>query len=392
MTDKKFLKEKNNVIKKLHNKLKLIALSSLKSSVNTYKTVDLDGLIGFGFNSNELLIVAHEEIKTIESKIPTHIKWMTGNLQCKIKFYDPYSYLEYIGYKTNETKLYELKQSLSFCKTDIAKNFVNNLSINDLSRLDNIIITARFINHVSDSNYKSRDIRTLSATIYTGRTSEKDASKVLDKKLRTIKNILISVIPERKKEIIEYCDSVYKFKNPLYLYGNILIETDNMILKGIQKPYLPLLPINIDVTKPICNYLITIENKTSFHVFVEVLERLGITNIIVVYTNGNSNHDVISFLKHTCKKNNLNIIHHFGDIDCGGILIRRHISNQTGCHTIPIIWTEELIKKYGTKLKYDDNIADNNIEQYAIKNNLRVEQENIDKNILYKIIENYFEK
>ncbi|MCC6095472.1 MAG: DUF2220 domain-containing protein [Eubacterium sp.] len=109
-----------------------------------------------------------------------------------------------------------------------------------------------------------------------------------------------------------------------------------------------------DGTDP--DVVITIENLTSYHQWDPALHTLGAREL-VIYLAGYANHVKRELLTKIHEQCPLAVFFHFGDTDCGGFRIWKHLSQETG---IPIrtfgmdLPTYEKYREYGKPLTAGD--------------------------------------
>ncbi len=189
---------------------------------------------------------------------------------------------------------------------------------------------------------------------------------------------------QEKENVLEECGVV---RTPTYVYvkgkghlvfpnqtidltrlpGDIAISTNT--LQGLQEVIV------------LGSCVITVENMTSFHDFVD-------NDAIVVYQGGFHNKTKREFLKKMYEQNTDKKYFHFGDIDAGGFLIFEHLRRKTGipfqtlcmdvntlqCHqnqTKPLEGTDRkrLQKLMDTYPEHQDVIG------YMLENDCKLEQE-----------------
>ena len=123
--------------------------------------------------------------------------------------------------------------------------------------------------------------------------------------------------------------------------------------------------------------VITIENLATFNNYEE-------DNSILIYTGGFTNSSVISMIKtlknNLCKEIDANIkFLHWGDIDCGGFKIYKHIQESSGIEFKPMLMdidTFEQYKIYGRDLTKNDII------------NLNIMRKDLKFKIFWDVIDN----
>ena len=127
--------------------------------------------------------------------------------------------------------------------------------------------------------------------------------------------------------------------------------------------------------------VITVENLTSFHRFME-------EGYFVLYLGGFHNRVRRDFISMLHDQNSEAIFYHFGDIDAGGFLILEHLRRTTGIKIIPYNMNLDTLKKYekmGKPLTENDRKRlgklregqFREIVEYMLENNVKLEQEAI---------------
>lgn len=91
--------------------------------------------------------------------------------------------------------------------------------------------------------------------------------------------------------------------------------------------------------------ILTIENLESFNRHVRDCRLPG---DIVVYTGGFPSRAVLSLLR-TLTDRPDSILHHWGDIDPGGVRIGRHLETSLEVAVVPHLMSLQLVRKYGRK-------------------------------------------
>jgi hypothetical protein len=127
--------------------------------------------------------------------------------------------------------------------------------------------------------------------------------------------------------------------------------------------------------------VITVENLTSFHRFME-------EGYFVLYLGGFHNRVRRDFISMLHDQNSEAIFYHFGDIDAGGFLILEHLRRTTGIDIIPYNMDLDTLKKYekmGKPLTENDRKRlgklregqFREIVEYMLEKNVKLEQEAI---------------
>ncbi|MCR3955508.1 MAG: DUF2220 domain-containing protein [Gudongella sp.] len=127
--------------------------------------------------------------------------------------------------------------------------------------------------------------------------------------------------------------------------------------------------------------VITVENLTSFHRFME-------EGYFVLYLGGFHNRVRRDFIRMLHDQNSEARFYHFGDIDAGGFLILEHLRRTTGIKIIAYNMDLDTLKKYekmGKPLTENDRKRlgklregqFREIVEYMLENNVKLEQEAI---------------
>jgi hypothetical protein len=127
--------------------------------------------------------------------------------------------------------------------------------------------------------------------------------------------------------------------------------------------------------------VITVENLTSFHRFME-------EGYFVLYLGGFHNRVRRDFISMLHDQNSEARFYHFGDIDAGGFLILEHLRRTTGIDIIPYNMDLDTLKKYekmGKPLTENDRKRlgklregqFREIVEYMLEKNVKLEQEAI---------------
>lgn len=179
--------------------------------------------------------------------------------------------------------------------------------------------------------------------------------------------------------------------NPSYVYfkGNTRLKLKNKVLDivdlkfgiGISSQDLnEIREIEINTSK-----IITIENLTTFNTFNE-------DDFVCIYLGGFHNNARRELLKRIKKDNEAKQFYHFGDIDCGGFKILKHLREKTSINFNPYNMNletlingriyckqltqndkrmlKEMLKEESFKEFYD-------VFEYMLKENIKLEQEHL---------------
>ena len=182
----------------------------------------------------------------------------------------------------------------------------------------------------------------------------------------------------------------YIRKNPAYVYlkGNAILQINGQIINLNEMHYYFVLPSicikDLKIKRIDAKQVMTIENLTSFH-------DVSLNDTFYIFTNGFHNHAIEAFLK--CLYDFLGeSVHyfHFGDIDAGGFHIYESLIKKTQIPFQMYKMNIEMLKKYKdyTKpltqndrkrlLSFKEN--QNELIDYMLKNNVKLEQEIIGEN------------
>lgn len=130
------------------------------------------------------------------------------------------------------------------------------------------------------------------------------------------------------------------------------------------------------------NRVVTIENLTSFYTY-------GNRDDFVIYLGGFHNSVKRDFLKKVFAENASKSYMHFGDIDAGGFYILKHLRNKTGIRFLPMNMNVQTLEQYKESVKtltsedrnrlerFLDDIEFKDVAHYMLKNNCKLEQENV---------------
>lgn len=137
-------------------------------------------------------------------------------------------------------------------------------------------------------------------------------------------------------------------------------------------------------------YIITVENLTTFYTFNK-------PNSLIIYTGGFNSSSTIKFIKRIKESIPNGEYYHWGDIDCGGLKIFKHLKENSKIDFKPLYMdknTYETYKNTGkeltdtdtttlNKMKEDDNFKEfTELINLMLLNNKKIEQESI-------VIQNY---
>lgn len=181
---------------------------------------------------------------------------------------------------------------------------------------------------------------------------------------------------ETEREILESVGIITRPDITL-ISGNIKIQTKQEIPgfhpSVINLQSFPYLGIPTSVLKDIvvtdikADYVITIENETSFHEYISNVNE----KFIAIFLSGYPNSGRISLLKaisNFATSHNINLpFFHWGDIDFGGYDIIRSYREKTGINVLPHLMGAELVEKsqYAVKL---ENTKVKKLEEFITKN------------------------
>lgn len=248
--------------------------------------------------------------------------------------------------------LYKGKHNTSDIFIDDMINRINeDKALNKMINLDDINETKHILDGLIGVLSNNTDIfkRNLSARLY------KD-SKLLEIYENKIVKIIKTYHPEAD-EIDEDTDVLEEFnifKNPVMIQfkGDIIFQLGENIYP--VKPFINGMGVN---SKDLDNIsfmdndkefnIITIENLTTFNTF-------NFDNTVVIYIGGFHNHSsrtMLIKLKESCKNAKF---YHWGDIDCGGLRIFKHLKQRTNIDFEPYNMDKETYLKYkefGKQLK-----------------------------------------
>lgn len=202
-------------------------------------------------------------------------------------------------------------------------------------------------------------------------------SKALSKIEATLTSILKAYgvsDGETEREIMESAGIISKPDITL-MSGKIIIgipNTDSQPLSFNLSPY-PCIGIPTSTLKHAtiidmdADYVITIENETSFHEYVNTVKE----KYIAIFISGYPNSGRIALLKAItdfAASHNINIpFYHWGDIDFGGYDIIRSYREKTGINVIPHLMEPELVEKSPYAVKLEETKR-KRLEEFITKN------------------------
>ena len=211
------------------------------------------------------------------------------------------------------------------------------------------------------------------------------------KKFETLENKVLRILKDFSEEETLTLEEFNILNNPSYVYfkGNARIKLKEKVLDigelkfgiGISSQDLEqIIDIEINTSK-----IITIENLTTFNTFNR-------NDFVCIYLGGFHNNARRELLKKIKASNENKEFYHFGDIDCGGFKILKHLVEKTLINFIPYnmglktllsgrSYCKELTQNDKKMLK--DMLKDKNYEEYweifeyMIKENIKLEQEHL---------------
>ena len=213
---------------------------------------------------------------------------------------------------------------------------------------------------------------------------------------------------EEGEDVLSVCGIV---NNPKYVYfsGNLKVFVKNERIDfSFLKPDIGISNETIDLMEFIdmdADYIITIENLTSYHEFIRKAEG----KFLAVYLGGYPGMAEIKFLRKlsgVIKSKNIKFFH-WGDIDYGGFSIFKYLSDNVDFPIKPLLMDVDILKEYsgfGFQIDYEYkvklkklleesvNIDFEEAIRYMVENNLRLEQECIDITFVQKKIMQYLER
>lgn len=136
-----------------------------------------------------------------------------------------------------------------------------------------------------------------------------------------------------------------KFPQPVLVAGPVAIRGTNVAdLAYVGVP--PEAMAEATLSGPVRSIL-TIENLESFHRHVR--EARG-PDDVVIYCGGFPAQGVISALRHIAKAADASVIHHWGDIDLGGVRIGRFIETSLPAAVVPHLMSADTALAHGRKM------------------------------------------
>ncbi|KGM92846.1 hypothetical protein Z968_13000 [Clostridium novyi A str. 4552] len=211
------------------------------------------------------------------------------------------------------------------------------------------------------------------------------------KRFEAIEGKVLRILKDFTSEETLTLEEFNIFNNPSYVYfkGNTRLKLKNKVLDivdlkfgiGISSQDLnEIREVEINTSK-----IITIENLTTFNTFNE-------DDFVCIYLGGFHNNARRELLKRIKKDNGGKKFYHFGDIDCGGFKILKHLREKTSIDFIPYNMNletlingrsyckeltqndkrvlEEMLKEESFKEFYD-------VFEYMLKENIKLEQEHL---------------
>lgn len=189
-------------------------------------------------------------------------------------------------------------------------------------------------------------------------------SKIFETMEGKVRNIILEFHPNRDylSESEDIFGEFNVFKNPSYVMlkgvGTVGFKNSSINLKdidngiGISSKDLDTLEfVNCEEVKK----LITIENLTAFNRFKD-------KEAIIIYLGGYHNESRRQLLKKLYKVYPHNEYYHWGDIDCGGFRIFKHLKERTSIPFKPMNMDIEILRKYR---KYARELTQNDVNALA---------------------------
>lgn len=290
----------------------------------------------------------------------------------------------------NRTPKKDVQSSL---KELISKYLGNNelldrFCLEQLKRIENNKKVQYFDNNLNDFS----DILKVLSSIdnIEKETYQRDFSiKVLgdSKRFENIKSKIISILYEygdfaNKDTILEDLNII---SNPGHVYfkgsGLIKLGEQSLDISKLNGDFALSTSLIDDVKdiKVFGNYIITIENLTTFNDFND-------KDYFVIYLGGYHNKIRRDFIRKIYEFNVDKVFYHFGDIDAGGFYILKHLITKTGINFLPFNMDVDTLVKYKDyckKLTDNDRKRLNNlldsqfhdVVKYMLENDCKLEQE-----------------
>ncbi|WP_083734245.1 Wadjet anti-phage system protein JetD domain-containing protein [Sphingopyxis sp. KK2] len=146
-----------------------------------------------------------------------------------------------------------------------------------------------------------------------------------------------------RNEALDYL-GLAKFPQPVLVAGPIAVRGANTAdLAYVGVP--PEAMSEASLAGPVRSIL-TIENLESFHRHVR--EARG-PDDVVIYCGGFPAQGVVKALRHIVNAANASVIHHWGDIDVGGVRIGRFIEASLPVTVVPHLMSSDIAVAYGQK-------------------------------------------
>ena len=175
------------------------------------------------------------------------------------------------------------------------------------------------------------------------------------------------------------------YPNPGYIYfkgrASVLLDDGDVFELNKDLP-MALSTDYLDRVIKICpkeNRVLTIENLTSFHRFMQ-------KGFFCIYLAGYHSVRISKYLNKIDKPEEKEWLH-FGDLDPDGYMILRNLRNKSGLDFSPYQMNEEILslyKKYSRRLEEQDKVKANtliaegfypNVLNYMLENDIKLEQE-----------------
>lgn len=177
-------------------------------------------------------------------------------------------------------------------------------------------------------------------------------SKAFEAIKRKVASILREFAGEEGLEEDEILAEAGLVKSPSYVYlsGDMVIKAGNNLLElGAFKPDIGIssaMVKNLKVIDMRADYVITVENLTSYHQYIKEVPG----NYIAVYLGGYHNRPrrelLIKLYEYVRDSGSLIPFYHWGDIDYGGFTIFNHLRNRCGIEIRPLMMDAGTLKKY----------------------------------------------
>jgi len=273
-----------------------------------------------------LNLITIEYGKGFESHLMKKINLNLSTLEDAYKFLNRIPKLNHEEQCISLLKKYEKEESIlgEFCRRMIERleekaSVKKYLDIENLNECNNILLALKNVTAQEDEIFK----RNFSMKVFGD-----------SKKFQAIEGKVLRILKDFSNEDTLTLEELNILSNPSYVHfkGNAKIKLNNTLLDiselkfGIGISSMELKEIeNIEIDN---SKIITIENLITFNTFKE-------PDYFSIYLGGFHNKARRELLKKIKLNNQSKTFYHFGDIDCGGFKILKHLIEKTGIDFMP---------------------------------------------------------